>query len=111
VNFDPTQVAAFEGLEQEEKQDFAFALQEALNRDLVEFSLMGVNPTVLSCPTGFQVMSVIYDDGISLDALARRMSCLWKAEVAASICVNRHLGPLTDGGSAGQFDFRRLGIQ
>jgi hypothetical protein len=109
VGFAPLHVAAFEGLEHDEKHAFAFALQEALNRDYVEFQLLGVDEKALSCPTGIQLVSTIYDDGLSLDMLATRMLQVLKAEVAGGLCINRYLGPSSSTGGAGQFEFRRLG--
>jgi hypothetical protein len=105
---DPQHIAVFGGLDEDAKKEFYLALQETLNRDAVEYFLEGVNPATLACPTGFRIAAVIFDDGLSLDALALRISSVYKAEIAGSLCVNRHLGPTTPG-TSGQFEFKRLG--
>lgn len=110
MNLAPQHIAGWEGLDQDDQKDFVFDLQETLIRDHVEFQIQGVtNQANLTCPTGVQFMSPIYKDGLSLDVLAQRMGCILRAETAASVCINRYLGPSVVTGGAGQFDFRRLG--
>jgi hypothetical protein len=109
MNLSPIHVAAYEGLDPTEKKDFALDLQVALNRDYIEFQLVGIDPTKLTCPTGVQILSVLFDDGLSLNALAHRMTCVLKAILAGTLSINRYLGPQVDSGGSGQFDFRRLG--
>jgi hypothetical protein len=96
VNLSPMHLAAFERLEHDKKQAFSFALQESLNRDHVEFQLQGGDVTGTKFPTRIQLMSVIFDDGLTLDTLAQRLLQLMKAEVGGGICINRFLGPVTD---------------
>ena len=111
TNLSPMHVAAFEGLDNDEKREFIFALQEALNRDRIEFQVHGSDLMGTKCPTGIQLMSVIFDDGLSLDALGQRLLQVMKTEIAGGICINRFLGPVNDSGGSGEFAFRRLGIQ
>lgn len=99
--------AAFQELDGEAKLDFARELQATLNREFVEFTFQGVEQGLL-CPTGFQVEAMRYDDALSLDSLARSISSVYKAELAAIWCVQRHLTPHGAGGS-GHFEFKRMG--
>ena len=109
ANLATEHLAAHGRLDDDAKVEFNVALQEALTRDYVEFQLLGA-PLLASCPIGFQVQSVIFDDGLSLDTLAFRMSCTYKTILGGSRCIHKHLGP---GGTdiSGQFDFKRLGVQ
>jgi len=110
VTLSPEHLAAFQLLELEDKQQFAFDFQLALNRESVEYMLIGLSPEIVGCPTAFQITSCIYDGAITLDNLALRMSSVFKAQLAGVLCIQRHLAPKAGGGTD-QFAFRRLGIQ
>jgi hypothetical protein len=101
--------AAFANLDQDDQKRFAFGLQKALLRDYVDYSIQGISPQALTCPTGFQITSTIYDDGLTLTNLALRISSVFKAQLAGNNCVNEFLGPLEGTGGSGTFAFRRLG--
>jgi len=106
----PTQRAAFELLDDDAKTSFYDELQQTLNRDFVEYDLVGSDPQRRVCPGGIQIQAVIFEDGLSLDTLAWRLSSVYKAELAGCWCIQRHLGQNSSSGSV-QFGFRKLGIQ
>ena len=108
VGLSPEHHATFGELENEDKISFLQDLQATLNREFVEYALMGVSPTTLACPTGFQVTATRFDDSLSLDSFARSLSSVYKAEIAGIACVQKHLNPNTLGGG-GSFDFKRSG--
>ncbi|HTV96326.1 MAG TPA: DUF2299 family protein [Steroidobacteraceae bacterium] len=91
----PAHLAAFDSLGEDARREFVLDLQEALNRDHVECTIQGVTASSIR-PSGFQVMGIIFDDGLSLDALALRMSAVYKAELAGILCVTRRLAPRSD---------------
>jgi hypothetical protein len=111
VTLGSVHLAAFERLKHDEKRAFIFALQDSLNRDHVEFQLQGVDVMGTKCPNGIQLMSVLYDDGLTLDALAQRLLQLMKAEVGGCVCISRFLGAVNNSGGPAPFDFRQPGIQ
>jgi hypothetical protein len=108
VTLSPEHLATFRELENDDKIAFLQELQGTLNREFVEFALVGVSPTTLSCPTGLQVTATRFDDSISLDSFARSLSSVYNAELAGIACVQKHLNPRTFGGG-GHFDFKRTG--
>jgi hypothetical protein len=110
ANLGPEHHAAFAGFDDEQKREFNIELQEVLNRDSVEYLIQRFDPAGLVCPTGFQVQSAIFHDGLSLDAFAVRVSSVFKTEMAGVLYVQRRLG-VTSTDSSEQFGFRRLGIQ
>src|ERR1700732_3217532 len=92
VAIGPDLHAAFGDLDQDEKEAFLKDLTRILNREYVEFALLGMVgfPT---CPAAFQVTSTRFDDGLSLDSLARSASSVYKAELAGISCLGDHLKP------------------
>jgi hypothetical protein len=60
----------------------------------------------LSCPAAFQITATRYEDGLSLDSLARTVSSVYKAELAAIICAQQHLGRQGPAGRGGDFLFK-----
>src|ERR1700733_12635774 len=74
--------AAFNQLDEDAKQEFIRDLNGTLDRPFVEYQLDGVTNQTLVCPIGFRVTSVIFDDGLSLDTLAFRITSVFKAEMA-----------------------------
>lgn len=106
IMISPEHVAAFQDLDQDEKFEFLKELGTTLNREFVEFGLMG-NPG-MECPAGFQVTATRYDDGLTLDSLSRSISSVYKAQLAGISCIQLHLAP-KGGGTAGSFHFKRMG--
>jgi hypothetical protein len=102
----PEHHAAFQDLDQDEKFAFFKELSTTLNREYVEFALLGT--TGMECPAGFQITATRYDDGLTLDSLSRTISSVYKAQLAGISCIQVHLTP-KGGGTAGHFDFKRMG--
>jgi hypothetical protein len=105
----PVQIAAFENLEEDARQEFWRALGLRLNsHDFVEFNIEGVPPN--TCPTAFQIVVTRWDDGLTLDSFARSLSSVNKAYFDACAFFHEHFG--TSGPAAGgEFDFKRLTVQ
>jgi hypothetical protein len=108
VALTPDNHAGFNQLDQDAKLEFVRDLHNTLNRDYVEYMLQGVSDQTVTCPTAIQLSALIYDDGLSLDNFAAKVTAVYKAEIACMACVMRHVGPSGTTGS-GQFDFKRLG--
>ena len=98
----------FKALDANAKDDFLWKLRETLNTPRVDFQMEGA-PSPLDCPTAIQMSAVRFFDGITLDAFARTVSCVFKAELSGTWVVQRHLGP-RGYGTGERFDFKRLGM-
>jgi hypothetical protein len=105
VAFSQEHLTAHALMENADKARFIHDLQCSLNRESVEFGFEG-QQGLLTCPAAFQVSVTRYDDGISLDGLARAVSSVYKAEFAGLLVVQDHLGSGNYGGSGGDFPFR-----
>jgi len=102
------QVAAFRNLEEDSKREFWQTLRATLNREFVEFQIEGMR--LSDCPIAFQVTAIRFDDGLSLDSLARTMSSVNKACIDACAIFEERLGSAGPA-SGGEFEFKRLGVQ
>jgi hypothetical protein len=98
-------LTAFALREDADKIRFIRDLQNALNREFVEFAFEGQQGP-LACPLAFQVTATRYDDCLSLDGFARAVSSVYKAEFAGIMVVQDHLGASPSSGSGGDFPFR-----
>jgi hypothetical protein len=110
VMFSPEHLEVFGTFENEDKQTFLDDLQSTLNREFVEFRFEGAG-TGLSCPTAFQITAIRYDDGLSLDSLARTVSSVYKAELAGISCVQQKLGRRNLPAGGGDFPFKMPRLQ
>jgi hypothetical protein len=90
VVFSPEHLECFGTFENDEKQAFLGQLHGTLNREFVEFQFEGA-ATGLSCPTAFTVTAMRFDDGLSLDSLARTVSSVYKTQLAGIMCVQQIL--------------------
>jgi len=86
----PEQATAFRNLKDEAKRDFWRKLRAALHREFVEFQIEGA--PFNECPVSFQVSSVRYDDGLSLDSFARTLSSVHKACIDGCAVFEEELG-------------------
>jgi hypothetical protein len=112
VAFSPQHIAAFGPLEDYDKHKFIEDLQATLNREFVEYTFDdGVPLTNLSCPNSFQITAIRYEDGLSLDSFARTISSVYKSELAALLCVQRHLRGDEIPGPGGDFGFKTPRLQ
>jgi hypothetical protein len=110
VEFSPEHLEYFGTFENEDKESFLVDLQATLNREFVEFQFEGAG-TGLSCPTAFTITAVRYDDGLSLDSLARTVSSVYKAEVAGIACAQHKLGRRSFPSGGGDFPFTMPRLQ
>jgi hypothetical protein len=111
VMFSPEHLQAFRLLiKAQDKTDFLEALQRTLNREFVEFTYEGAD-TPLTCPSAFQITATRFEDGLSLDSLARTVSSVYKAELAALMCVRQYLGRRDFPGTGGDIQFAPPRIQ
>jgi hypothetical protein len=108
--FSPEHLELFGTFENEDKQAFLNDLQSTLNREFVEFQFEGAG-TGLSCPTAFLITAIRYDDGLSLDSLARTVSSVYKAELAGISCVQQKLGQRNFPAGGGDFPFKMPRLQ
>ena len=106
----PQHHEAFGRFSDDAKRAFHIDLQETLNRDYVEYLVREGPNRWQDCPAGFQTSSVIFDDALTLDSLALRLSATFRAQIAGFLCVERHFGRSPAGGT-GTFDFTPTGRQ
>lgn len=108
VTLSPEHIGAFDEYADDEKAEFLFGLRQALNQPNVDFQLHGVEEP-LKCPESFQLSSLRFPDGLSMDSFARSVGAVYKTELAGIWYVQETLGGQGLGPS-GRFDFKRLGL-